>query len=136
MPIEELQVGYPILRANGTVTKVAKVVKGPEEKKVIKLKLASDETVTLTENHPVHTKTGIVLAKDLEEGQRLLNKKGEWQILTSLSKESYHGLVYNIELEGSSKVEDHLLYSGGIVTGDLYLQNKDNSEKKNLASRK
>ena len=125
--IEDLQVGYSVLRSNGTFAKITKIVKGPEKKPVIKLELENGQSVTLTEKHPIVTEAGLVLAKDVSIGTKLLSKDGKWYSLKSMTTHKYDGLVYNVQLDGQKEL-DHLLLSNGIVTGDLYLQNRLNEK--------
>lgn len=120
VPVEKFRAGDSVMLSNGQRAKIAKVVSGPENKPVIKMTLATGESITVTETHPMLTEMGVVQAKDLRIGSRLLTEKG-WAMLQSMSKEKYSGLVHNIELVGAQQ-SDHLIYGNGIVTGDLYLQ--------------
>ncbi len=121
--VEDLKVGDAVVLSNGKKSNVVKVVSGPEKHPVIKLQLVTGETLTVTQTHPMLTELGVIQAKDLSIGSRLLTQKGHWATLTSISAEKYEGQVYNIELAGDHE-SDHLIYGNGVVTGDLYLQQK------------
>ena len=44
-------------------------------------------------------------------------------VITSLRSVAYHGQVHNLALPGTGK-RNHLIIADGLVTGDLYLQQK------------
>jgi hypothetical protein len=121
LEIQDLQVGDSVYLSNGTKSKIQKIVKGPEVKPVVEVQLLTGESLTVTDTHPMLTEAGVVQAKDLSIGHRLLTEKGHWAPIQSLSTKKYDGLVYNIEL-GGDREQDHLVYGNGVVTGDLYLQ--------------
>ncbi len=121
--VEDLRAGDSVLLSSGKKSKIVKVISGPEKHPVVKLQLVSGESLTVTQTHPMLTEMGVVQAKDLSIGSRLLTAKGHWVTLSSIATETYKGQVYNFELAGSHET-DHLIYGNGIVTGDLYLQQK------------
>ncbi len=123
LPIEEIRAGDNVLLSSGKKSQVVKVISGPESKPVVKLELVTGESLTVTQTHPMLTELGVIQAKDLSIGSRLLTAKGQWATLASISTEKYDGHVFNIELAGSHE-SDHLIYGNGVVTGDLYLQQR------------
>ena len=121
--IEELRVGDTVMLSNGKKSKIVHMISGPEKKPVIQLDLVNGKTLSVTDTHPMLTEMGVVQAKNLTIGSRLLTKDGHWVTLSSISTKKYEDHVFNIELAGSHET-DHLIYGNGIVTGDLHLQQK------------
>lgn len=123
VPIENLREGDPILLANGKLSKVKQVIKGPESKPVLRFTLEGGESVTVTEYHPMWTDSGLALAKEVSLSARMQNRQGQWKSIKSIAAEVYKDDVYNVRLEGPSN-QEHLLIANEIVTGDLELQEK------------
>ena len=121
--IEKLVPESPIWLADGRLTKVKKVVAGPETKPVIAFETANGSKLEITSEHPLLTNKGLKLAKDVSIGEELKTAEGKFVAIVSISQRLYSDLVYNIELEGPSEL-DHLVLAEGLVAGDLHLQNK------------
>jgi hypothetical protein len=112
---------------------IKRVTPGPE-----KLPLWSIETesglVRVTSKHPFLTPAGIRAADELRAGDRILGAKGEERIKAAVSDVAPPAeWVWNFEIITDSKdPADHAILADGVVTGDLYLQERlgqDQTEK-------
>jgi hypothetical protein len=104
---------------------IQRLMIGPEK---IPLWTVTSESgvVRVTAKHPFLTPTGIRSADELKAGDRLLGIKGEEKIL-SVMEDSHAPTdwVWNFEIVTDSKdPADHAILADGVVTGDLYLQER------------
>ena len=114
----------PILK---TPVLIKRVIKGEENLPLIEVG-TSMKKVSVTEGHPFITKNGTIAAKDLRLGDEILTTTGDfrpvshWEILPANEDE----IVWNIELYKNSDNSrfDHAIVADGVLTGDLYLQQK------------
>lgn len=103
---------------------VARVIAGPEEKPLYQVGIVGSELL-VTQDHPFLTPFGLIQAKDLQIGMRLLIGEQETSVV-ALQEKPLTGpapIVWNLELAGSEREDDHFVWAAGIMTGDLYLQN-------------
>lgn len=121
--IETLHVGFPVALANGGMATIKKIVTGPESKPMIHFITSTGQKLVVTSEHPLLTQKGIKMAKDITIGDELKTAAGKFATIASISQKPYKLNVYNIELEGDA-TEDHLIIAEGLVSGDLYIQNK------------
>lgn len=103
---------------------------GFETEPMVRLVADSGYSVLMTEMHPVHTPDrGIVLAKELEEGDLVVTVDGV-SALSRVSREKFDGKVYNVKLgteleKAALGGEDlTLVYANGILVGDGQVQSK------------
>lgn len=129
--IERLAAGAQVFNRHGgeqflTVTDTAT---GFETVPMVRLRADSGHSVLMTEMHPVQTPDrGIVLAKDLKEGDQVITLNGPSK-LVQVSREAFDGKVHNLKLgteaEQSSLGPDQtLLYADGFLVGDGQIQSK------------
>lgn len=122
--IEKLHVGQKVYLADGRYSKISRVVAGPEHKPVIAFKTESGAKITVTSEHPLLTRSGMKLAKEIAIGDELKDAEGKFVTITSIATEKYKDKVYNMELEGTAAEADHTIVANGLLSGELYLQNK------------
>lgn len=121
--IEKLNAGQNVLLADGRKAKIQRVIAGPEHKPVVAFETENGLSLTVTNEHPLMTKAGMKLAKDITIGDELKTADGKLTAITSIAKKKYTDNVYNFELAGTPKEADHSVIANGIVSGELYLQN-------------
>ncbi len=127
MDVELLRKGDEVLLSNGKMSQIEEIVKGPELKPVIEFKLKNSKKVTVTDAHPMLTQRGVIQAKEVTIADQFLSN-GSWTSIVAMTSKTYKGDVYNFVLAGEG-LENHLLVSDDIVTGDLFLQRKLSKEK-------
>ena len=125
-PIQDLNYGDLVYNP---ITKVylpvLRIVEGLEQLPLLELEFVSGTTITVTEDHPFPTASGIVLAKDLRRYNRIITAEDSYEQIRNLK--TIHGskeLVWNIELDSDPDDINHYVLANGIVSGDLYLQEK------------
>ncbi len=106
---------------------IRKVIAGPEKWPLIEVK-SEGHAVVVTGEHPFLTKNGLKPAFKLSESDILVDGDKEIAIdsVTAQMREAgeVDPEVWNFELVGSSENDDHYVLANGVMTGDLYLQNK------------
>ena len=106
---------------------IKKVIAGPEQWPLIEVK-SDGKAVVVTGEHPFLTKTGLKPAFQLTATDILLDGDKETAIESVTTQVRAEGEaapeVWNFELVGSSANDDHYVLANGVMTGDLYLQNK------------
>jgi len=131
VPVEALRAGNTVRLADGRSSRILKVVAGPEVKPVISFATAEGPVIVVTAEHPLLTKKGMKLAREITIHDELkVSGLDKFTALKSISQQAYDGDVYNFELAGN-KEADHLVIADGLVSGDLYLQIKMSSGRKN-----
>lgn len=105
---------------------VKRVIAGPEKIPLYAVKIKGS-IVRVTQGHPFLTPSGLVQAKDLRDGDRIIDNGQENQVESVIAEardaSAPDPTVWNFELEGESD-DDHYVLANGIMTGDLYLQMK------------
>ncbi|PAJ76231.1 hypothetical protein CJF42_00620 [Pseudoalteromonas sp. NBT06-2] len=147
MAIETIGIGDQVkgaLAMNPSINEameVADVSVGIEAIEMYRLHLADGNSILMTETHPISTSNkGIVWAKELEAGDRVLNLSKS-VLITKISKESYKDKIYNLKLkplEGSkiSSEADLGMFANDLLVGDLSTQDKFNyKDQKNMLSK-
>ncbi|WP_281556778.1 Hint domain-containing protein [Thalassomonas sp. RHCl1] len=136
-PIEKILAGDMVKGAvaNNPATaqpmKVVDVSIGIEALQMIRITQANGQELLVTETHPVSTSNkGIVWAKELEEGDRVLTETGS-ALITMVEREKYNDKVYNLKLEpmeGANIAEGSYLgmFAGHTLLGDLSTQDEHN----------
>lgn len=110
---------------------VTDVSVGVEVIPMVRIRTADGQDVLMTETHPVVTANkGIVWAKDLLPGDRLLNAAGS-TLISAVSREAYDKGVYNLELAPlpDSTLEPGVelaMFANGLLVGDLAMQDDYN----------
>lgn len=108
---------------------VARTTVGPETKPLIEISLFGDRTVTVSDEHVFETDMGLKQAKDLNPSQhRILDSDRRYREFTKKVlpfDPSNVPDVYNLHVAfESTEDRDHFIVADGVVTGDLYLQEK------------
>lgn len=105
---------------------VSRTSTGPEHLPLVKI-ITKDRELTVTTEHPILTKTGLIAADLLTTDHFIMNSAGSWQPITSIGSHVPKDttIVYNFEISNHSKnPADHYVEADGIVSGDLYLQER------------
>lgn len=126
--IEDIRVGEsvwnPVL---DKAVKIKQIIESAEKEPLIRLTYASGD-IRVTQTHPVVTPDGIVQARDLAVGDKILDgttRVHELLVVEELPVKTGQWVV-NLILESSADVapeQQHLLLSDGVITGDMLLQN-------------
>ena len=105
IPIEEIQIGDYVYtydeKYNEIVLKEVVNTMRKEVEKIISIKINKDVIIETTENHPFYVEnTGWVEAKQLREGDKLLNYNEEYLEIEEIEEIYYfEKLVYNLQLD-------------------------------------
>jgi hypothetical protein len=86
-----------------------------------------EKAVRVTRDHPFISQLGLIGAKDLKPGDQVRGEDDEWKTVTSVKQDepNPNAIVWNIELDAAEESEaHHMVLADGVVTGDLYLQNR------------
>lgn len=127
MPIAFLQVDDKVWNP---ITKKAvaikRIIAGPEKPGFYEVS-SNGRQVRVTEKHPFETKEGLRTADQLTSESYILGEDGRFHRIDSVKQlDSQPGAyAWNLELEGSiSDHRQHMVLADGVVTGDLFLQEK------------
>lgn len=142
--IEEIEVGMKVLGdQGGTVWTVTSTTIGTETIQSIKLTTNDNDTLTLTQDHPVTTANGVLIGKALKEGMTIYNINGETTI-KSLEMVKYDNTVWNLNLGQVEGEEENLtdfnstFFANNIKVGDSRMQHihskRHRSKKDNVLS--
>lgn len=148
--IDSLKAGDMVLNpVSGREVAIRKVIQSPEKNPLIEFGYGT-ERVRVTQTHPVYTREGLKKASDLVIGDSVLGADGSFHAISSyrLLEPRYGQQVFNLVLETSlsnpesglvetsafggenpMSIDDNLLLSDGIVTGDMVLQAILNQDK-------
>ena len=125
VPIEKLHPGNRVMLADGRLAVIKRMTAGPESLPMIEIETSLGHKIMITSEHPLVTAKGVKMAKDIALGDQLKSgADGKFVSILSIGKKIYTDLVYNFEVEGSAAERDHLVIAEGLVSGELYLQNK------------
>lgn len=116
--VSAIQPGESIMSAYGEVVKVTDVMTG-KEAQMIKVKVRTGDSILLTDEHPILTERGMMMAKHLCVGDVLI-LEGEKAFLSEAYKIEYNDTVYSLVLE---KPEAYIIGNGFII-GDFESQQK------------
>lgn len=127
--IETLRVGERVADGHGGGLRIVEVWTGHENKPLYRLVTASGAEVLLTEEHPVPTTDGVILARDLAPGMVVTTARGD-EALCTVETVSHDGPVCNLDLLPDdaislSDVDDDAItgfVAGGILVGDNRMQ--------------
>ncbi|MEM9546390.1 MAG: Hint domain-containing protein [Bacteroidota bacterium] len=126
-PIEEIQVGEEILsNVDGSILEVENTVVGTEEKPMIRIKTVDGYELLMSEGHPVITKRGVKLAKNLRIDDVVFTQKGKNK-LSMIEEVNFPYSVHNLQLnsnglDDSNKFDKTTMYANGILVGDHQMQ--------------
>ncbi len=132
-PINQISAGDKIYNPmTGRAAIVKMPVIGPSERELYEFVLENhSEKITVSHEHPMTTRGGVVKAITVKEGDFILvegNKFVKVMKITLINKNSSHPRnVYNLLLADedgdiSNLAEDHFLIANGMISGDWYVQ--------------
>ena len=116
-PIKEIRIGDMVMSDSGEAQRVMNIWQGREEHMMC-IELRNGSKITLTENHPVKTVSGIKRADEINEHDEILVFYGENFKIASISCIDYNGRVYNLDISGNFMIAE------GIAVGDFCIQNR------------
>jgi len=127
--IETLRVGERVADGHGGSLRIVEVWTGHEAKPLYRLVTTSGAEVLLTEEHPVPTPDGVMLARDFAPGMVVTTARGD-EALCTVETVSHDGPVCNLDLlpddaTSLSDVDDDAItgfVAGGILVGDNRMQ--------------
>ncbi|WP_427184756.1 Hint domain-containing protein [Bordetella bronchialis] len=127
VPIEMLKAGDLLLGPSGKSVRLSGISPG-RDKKFIKLVDAAGESVVVTLDHPVLTKTGMRRARDLRAGDTVYGRNGPSILREVLADNRDTPVrVYSVHLATSdggriADTNDRAFYAGAILVGDYAAQ--------------
>lgn len=116
--VSAIQPGESVMGAYGEVAKVTDIMTG-KEAQMIKVSVRSGDSILLTDEHPLLTERGMVMAKNLCVADVLI-LEGEKAFLTEAYKVEYNDTVYSLVLD---KPNTNILGNNFII-GDFEAQQK------------
>lgn len=124
--IQDIEFGNKILGADGQPWLVENLWKGFEER-IFEIE-AGNQSITLTENHPIKVDGEIVMMKDLEIGMLAMFEGGKTAEIVMIKEKKYQNDVYNLDISPINRADDydirqHLMLANGFMVGDNILQN-------------
>lgn len=131
--VETLLPGEPnVMRPDGTPSPLLGGRAGLEEHQVIFFLTDHGHDLGVTQSHPMVVRRegqlSVVAALDVVVEDELLAfnpvDRRFFATVVEVERRDYGGLVYNIEIGGSGDPNSHFIVANGIVTGDLYLQQR------------
>lgn len=126
--VSAIQPGESIMSAYGEVVKVTDVMTG-KEAQMIKVKVRTGDSILLTDEHPILTERGMMMAKHLCVGDVLI-LEGEKAFLSEAYKIEYNDTVYSLVLEKS----EAYIIGNGFIIGDFESQQKAIAETTRIAT--
>lgn len=129
--VEDISAGDLLLNPiSKAAVKVKRVIEGPEKAPLVDIAIG-DMHLRVSELHPVETLAGVKKAVELSSSDSVMGADGKFHKVSSLERPPVapRQRVVNFELDvSSSRPEDHMVLSEGIVTGDFTLQNSLNGK--------
>lgn len=126
--IREIQEGDKVLNPQtGKIQSVKRVIAGPEKIPMYRV-ISSSGSVLVTRQHPFLTRRGSVTAEDLKADDLIATgSDGNFEGISSIEivardENTAAPVVWNLELVGSDDFSDHYVRAGGVMTGDLFIQ--------------
>lgn len=104
---------------------VKRMTVGPEKKPMSRV-FVEGRAVDVTDGHPFMTQNGWKKTAELNVGDMVKSASGAFSpvtAITALPVGANLPTVYNLALEGDA-ADDHYVLANGVVTGDLYIQEK------------
>lgn len=133
-PIETIDVSDNIKsNANGDPMHVDYNTIGREQRPCIRLTDDKGHSLLVTDGHPMMTPGGVVLARNLKAGDKVLTADGTGT-LTTVKKEVYTGKVYNLSVVNGKEKWDvtkknSTFFANGFLVGDHKMQQYYNYNK-------
>jgi len=90
---------------------------------ILEFQMKSGGHLRVTPNHPLVTDEGTMrLASDFKVGENLIRLGGGRDSISSITKVSYYGKVYNLFVK-SSELHKNIVITNGYLNGTAYFQN-------------
>lgn len=107
-----------------TAARVKRMTVGPEAENLVVIKIPGS-TLRVTQKHPVPTRVRLKLAKDVVISDEIQDGQGKWHKIEKIRQQKPNLMVVNLALDSdSADADDHVVLADGIVSGDLFLQEK------------
>ncbi|HSY50220.1 MAG TPA: Hint domain-containing protein [Thermoanaerobaculia bacterium] len=134
--IENVAAGDTVLtNRRGTAMRVHSTLKGTEEVPMIRFKTENGHELLLTDGHPVVTPGGVMLARLLKTGDRVITREGPSRIV-SLGREMFGGHVWNLNVgdgqQVASRPDATTFFANGVLVGDNEMQFTYNNRQQRL----
>ncbi len=124
-PIEEVEVEEMVLAdAGGRTLRVVDTFWGTEDKPLVVIEDDRGNVLEATENHPIFTAGGVMLAKQVRAGDVLMTEAGP-STVRSTAPGRTGAKVWNLALGGDGETptgDDTTHFAGGILVGDHRMQ--------------
>lgn len=114
--VAEIKIGDKVKSPDGLYVKVLNIYTGTEET-LVSLETESGKRISVTHDHPIATKGGIIAAGRLCAAD-LIQTEGGYESVKSLYTIPYNDKVYSLQFETSTL----LVCNEGIIAGDFNLQ--------------
>lgn len=120
--ISDIKMGERVLSQNNTLLYVENITTGYEQHciKIIIHTQTKNHSVIASPGHPFITPSGVVTARELNCGDRLITLTGECEI-TDIQQQTDELTVYNLQLS-AEKCDENTMYANGILVGDIQMQ--------------
>lgn len=125
--IQDIKIGDRIFGADGQPWLVENTWIGFEER--ILVVKAGDQTIELTDNHPIKVDGEVIMARELQVGMQAMLESGKAESIVQIEEKVYRKDVYNLDISPINRADDynvrqHLILANGFVVGDNILQNE------------
>lgn len=119
--IQDIRIGDEIYGFEGKPILVDDIISGHEER-ILEI-VAGNRTIKITSNHPVKAENGIIYAKKLRPGMKVVIEDNEQVQVEMISQIMYNATVYNLYLKADTdNPNQHLMIANGFIVGDFFLQ--------------
>lgn len=113
--------------------RIRKMVQGGEKIPMVRISTV-ERSINVTRNHPMVTPRGVIAAFKVTDNDQIMIDGDSWSQVVKVSEIPFEGeepIVWNLELESTGEDDDsHFVLANGIITGDLFIQNKIEAELK------
>lgn len=117
--ITEIKAGDWVAVYEEEAREVLRLTSGTEPK-LVHIETEDGSRIALTDNHPILTARGIVMACQVSPADQMVMADGAKSPVRFVYLEDYHDNIYNLDL---GKDAAHLIYADGFIAGDLGSQN-------------
>jgi hypothetical protein len=121
--ISAMRMGDRVKTVNNGELTVENVTTGQEQHCIKIITQAADNnilSVVASPGHPFITSSGVIIARELKSGDKLLTLKGE-SIVIDIQPQPDEATVFNLQLSGEKR-DENMLYANNILVGDIQMQ--------------
>lgn len=118
-------------------SKIRSSTSGKEKDPLFVFQLENGRTLKVTKNHPILTSKKRILPANMITTKDLLLDRNSREIkILSIRKEKFNGKVINFIVEANNlNKSNHIIFSEGVATGDMYLQSLIKDKEKRIKAR-